>query len=77
MSAPTKVYFSCLKTGCKTVSMENVSVFIMFYLNFFDGFVGLEGNIGDTGVHHQPKQIQNEVGVPPKVEKGCVTLSKE
>ena len=56
-----------------TVSIKTNNI----YLDFFDGFVGLEGNVGDTGVHHQSKQIQNEVGVPPKVEKGCVTLSKE
>ena len=32
-------------------------------LDFLDSFVRLEGNVGHAGVHHQRKQVQDQVGV--------------
>ncbi len=46
-------------------------------LDFLDSFIRLESNVGDAGVHHEAKEIENEVGMAAQVEEGGVALPPE
>jgi len=44
------------------------------YLNFPDGLVWLEGDVGDGCVDHEGEQVEDEVGVTTQAQKCRVTF---